>query len=239
VTADRTAEQRRIDAYADDFARHLAVGVAQRARRRTELAAHLADAAEAGELDAALARLGNPRDAARQFTAPGARPAPIGRRLAAAAIDNLPLIAVTVALTVHGALRVGDGGSFTLFFPPVLHIEIGGVCLTFLPIGCGAGLYPGAGALASVGIPLALAWSIVGVGLVESRTGRTPGKALLRLRTGTEDGLKLRPSAGLVRRASLLAGPLAWVDWIPFLWGDRRRLLDRAVGARVTSDDGP
>jgi hypothetical protein len=51
--------------------------------------------------------------------------------------------------------------------------------------------------------------------------------------------LKLRPSAALLRRTSLLAGPLAWVDWMPLLWGDRRRLLDLAVGGRVTSGDGP
>jgi uncharacterized RDD family membrane protein YckC len=207
-------------------------------RHRAELVGHLADAAEAGELDEALRRLGSPESAASSFTPePSRRSAPVARRLAAAVVDNLPLIGVTVALFGQSVARASDsGGTVTGFFPPIVHAEIGGVCVTLAPVGCASGLYAGAGLLYAVGIPLALAWSVLGLGLIESRTGTTPGKRLLGLLVTTEAGLRMRPDTALLRRASFLVGPLAWLDWVPVVWGDRRRLLDWATGTKVVID---
>jgi uncharacterized RDD family membrane protein YckC len=232
-------EQQRIDDYADQFARHLVASHAERMRRRAELVGHLSDAAEVGELTEALRRLGRPEVAARSFAPARSRgPAPPARRFAAAAVDNLPLIGVTLALFVGSVARVShEGGLVAAIFPPILHAEFGGVCVTLAPAGCAGDLYAGAGRLYTVGIPLAVAWSILGLGILESRTGTTPGKWLLRLLVTTEAGLRVRPSVALLRRTSFLAGPLAWLDWAPLLWGERRRLLDRVTRTKVVADD--
>ena len=52
---------------------------------------------------------------------------------------------------------------------------------------------------------------------------------LLGLTVVTGTGLRVPLRACLLRRLSLLAGPFAWLDWLPQLWGERRRLLDRAT----------
>jgi hypothetical protein len=49
----------------------------------------------------------------------------------------------------------------------------------------------------------------------------------------TADGLRLHPVTAVVRRRSLLAGPVAWIDWIPLLWDDRRRSLDQLTQTKV------
>ena len=38
-----------------------------------------------------------------------------------------------------------------------------------------------------------------------------------------------------MRRLSFLAGPLAWLDWLPILGGDRRRALDRIADTGVVT----
>lgn len=76
---------------------------------------------------------------------------------------------------------------------------------------------PGAGILQTAGVPLALVWSILVLGSWESRTGSTPGKRLLGLTVVTETGLRAPLRACLLRRLSLLAGPFAWLDWLPIL----------------------
>jgi uncharacterized RDD family membrane protein YckC len=230
-------EQERIDEYADQVARHLVASPAERMRRRAELVGHLSDAAEAGELTETLQRLGGPEAAARSL-APTRRPAPPVRRFAAAVIDNLPLIAVTAALFIGSIARMSSaGGTVAMYFPPTLSLDFGAVCVMLAPGDCGAGPYAGAGALYAVGLPLALAWSILVLGLVENRTGTTPGKRLLRLRVATEAGLRMRPGVALLRRTSFLLGPFAWLDWVPLLWGNRRRLLELATGTKVVADD--
>jgi uncharacterized RDD family membrane protein YckC len=161
-----------------------------------------------------LQRLGGPRSAAALFTP--ARTAPLAsmyRRLQAALIDLLPLIGVTIALTVRQA---ENGPRILLAFPPSLS-------------------QPGGGILYAVGMPLALVWSILVLGILESRTGATPGKWLLGLTVVTETGLRVPPVTCVVRRLSLLAGPAAWLDWLPQLWGDRRRLLDRWTRTKVVA----
>jgi len=220
-----------IERYADQVVRRLAGGPAERRRVRAELVAHLSDAAEVGELDAALRRLGDPGAAARAFAADRAvEPAPAGRRFAAAAVDNLPLIAVTVAVFLASVVRAAGGGGWAAAtFPPLLSAEVGGVCVALSPTVCETGRSAGA----ALWIGLALLWSVLGLAIVESLTGTTPGKRLLGLRVGTDEGLRVPLGRAVVRRTSFLVGPFAWLDWAPFLWGDRRRVLEHPTRTRV------
>ena len=223
-----------IDDYAERVGRHLLGPVRDKAR--AELGAHLSDAAEAGELDQALGRLGTPREEAATFADLRSAPlAPVGARLGAVVIDNLPLVGVTLALLVRGIVRIADLGSgFALAFPPFLYVKIGDGCVSVGPsMLCESGVYDYAGLLYTVGVPLALLWSIVGLGLMEAWTGTTPGKRLLKLCVVTEAGLRVHPAGGIGRRLSLVLGPAAWLDWLPLLWGDRHRVLDHLTGTKV------
>ncbi len=200
-----------------------------------ELVEHLSDAAAAGELPQALRRLGGPERAGISFAGVRlAEPASAVRRLAAAAIDNLPLIVVTFAVL---ARDIAVGGQVVAAFPPQVYVRFGdAVCVAGLS-GCGA--YDDVGPLYTLGVPLALAWSILGLGIVESRTGATPGKLLLGLRVVTETGLRIGLLAGVLRRVSLVVGPLAWLDWVPFLLGRHRRLLDHLAQTKVVLAASP
>jgi len=223
-------ERRTIEAYVDRVERHLVASTAEKASIRAELFDHLDGAAEAGELEDALQRLGPPETTAASFAR--TRPASFGRRLAAAAIDNVPLIGITLAIFL---MDIANGGGSFAAFPPWLAVEIGGACVG---ITWGCGVYQGIGLLYAVGVPLALLWSIVGLGLIESRTGATPGKRLLGLAVVTEAGLRIRARDAILRRTTFLLGPLAWLDWIPFLAGHSRRVLDYVARSRVISRTG-
>lgn len=210
-------DRQAIEDYAQAFERCLVGPAQEKTLSRAELVAHLYDAVEAGELAEALQRLGSPRSAAALFTR--ARTAPLAsmsRRLRAALIDLLPLIGVTIALTVRQA---GIGSRILVAFPPHVY-------------------QPGGGILYAVGVPLALVWSILVLGILESRTGSTPGKWLLGLTVVTEAGLRVPLVTCVARRLSLLAGPFAWLDWLPQLWGERRRFLDRLARTKVVAQRG-
>ncbi|PZG23682.1 RDD family protein [Nonomuraea aridisoli] len=228
-------ERQIIDDYTERVGRHL-TGPA-RDRAKTELGEHLSDAAEAGELTEALSRLGSPEEAAATFAQlRDAPPAPVDARFVAVVIDNLPLVGVTIALLVQGIVRTVESGiGFGLAFPPWVYFEIGDGCVAVGTMICDS--YDDAGLLYSLGVPLALLWSIVGLGLLEARNGLTPGKRLMKLRVVTETGLRIHPVTGVVRRLSLLLGPLAWVDWAPVVWGDRRRVLDRLTESKVVREE--
>jgi uncharacterized RDD family membrane protein YckC len=232
-----TDDRQDIVTYVAQVERHLVGSAPQKAAIRAELFDHLAGAAEAGELADALRRLGSPETAAASFarTRP-ASPAPVMRRLAAAVVDNLPLIGVTVALFIRDL--AGGDGTFAAAFPPYVYVGIGEAICVGGPVGPGCGAYGDAGLLYTVGVPLALAWSILGLGLIESRTGSTAGKRLLGLRVVSEAGLRVGALAGIVRRTSLLLGPLAWLDWVPFLAGRPARVLDYVAGTRVVRRAG-
>ena len=225
-----TDERRAIETYVNSVERHLIASAKEKASIRAELLDHLGGAAEAGELDDALRRLGPPEATAASFAA--ARPDPpasFTRRLAAAAIDNSPLIAITVAMFIVDIVR---GGGAAAAFPPWAAVHVGDACIS-IPVGRGCGLYQDAGLLYAIGVPLALLWSVVGLGLIESHTGTTPGKRLLGLVVVTEAGLRIAPGSGIVRRTTLLLGPLAWLDWIPFLGGQPRRAFDYVARTQV------
>ncbi len=219
-----------IEAYVQLVERQLVASAAEKDSIRAEMLDHLGDAAEAGELEEALQRLGPPEATAATFArARRFAPGTFGRRIAAAAIDNLPLIGITVAML---AADLAHGGGGFAAFPPWVAVHIGGVCLG-VPVSAGCGAYQDAGLLYTIGVPLALLWSIVGLGLIESRTGGTPGKRLLGLVVVSEAGLRIRPGAGVLRRTSLLLGPLAWLDWIPYVAGHPRRAFDYVARTRV------
>jgi uncharacterized RDD family membrane protein YckC len=230
-------DRQAIEAYADRVGSHLVGSELQKGAIRAELLDHLDGAADAGELADAMRRLGNPVAAAASFArARPVSPASMVRRLAAALVDNLPLIGVTVALFV---LDLARGGGAFVAFPPYVYVRVGpAVCISG-PVGPGCGGYEDAGLLYTVGVPLALAWSILGLGLIESRTGSAPGKRLFGLCVVTRAGLRVNALAGIVRRTSFLLGPLAWLDWIPFLAGRPRRVFDYVAGTRVVRRPEP
>lgn len=222
----------RIMEFSDAVASRLAGSKAERKEATEELRELLTDAAEAGDLEDRLERLGTPLEAARAFSRDRTRPlAPIGDRLVAAALDNVPLIAVAVGLFVGG---IGSGAA-TLTFPPFVYVEIAGGCMALAPP---CPVYNG-GRVHSIGLPLALVWSILCLGLLESWTGVTPAKRLLKLRVVTEDGVRVKPYTAVIRRLSFLVGPFAWLDWVPALWGDRQRVMDRVSAAKVIKADAP
>lgn len=80
-----------IDTYVKDFSRWTVGSREHRETLMRELEAHLHEAQEAGQLEEALERFGSPREAARVFSeGHPLHEAPLGRRLAAAAVDLLP-----------------------------------------------------------------------------------------------------------------------------------------------------
>lgn len=224
-----------IEAYLREFEACLAGTPDSCATACAELGEHLAAAAASGELQQTLTRLGEPHNAAATFNRESGLPlADFSSRLLAAAVDNIPLAGVAIALSLeplfHGMNR------FTLAIPPFPSLEFSAGdfsgCIALLPMACGV-YQPGW--LYALGLPLALLWSIVGLGIIEGRLATTPGKHLLGLRVTGTDGLRITARAGVVRRLSFLAGPLAWLDWLPFLKADRRRLLDHVAGTRVVA----
>lgn len=233
-----TGEQQKIEDYARAFEGHLACPAEEKARRRAELVEYLSDAADDGALAQALERFGTPEQAAQTFAHERSAPlASMNDRLQAAVVDNLPLIGVTIALVVQQvqAVTSGGGGGFTItaFFPPVVYADFGNACVSLAPFLCG--VYE-SGPLYDAGVPIALAWSIIGLGIAEARTGTTPGKRWRGLKVVTGSGLRIDAVTGVLRRLSFLVGPFAWLDWIPALWGDRRRILDRMTETRVIAE---
>ncbi|MFC4534482.1 RDD family protein [Sphaerisporangium dianthi] len=206
-----------IEEYARAFEGHLAGSAQDKARRRQELVGHLSDAAEEGELAEALERLGTPASAAATFAKGATLPyAPLGRRIGAILIDHLPLIGISAALAVQAIRR---GHDISLAFPPWVYQEDGGF-------------------LHGIGVPLALLWSIIILGVLEGTWGTTPGKALMGLRVVTENGLKIHVGDGVFRRVCLLLGPIAWVDWLPIVFNERRRILEHVTHTVVIGAGG-
>ena len=205
-----------IEAYLREFERCL-VGTPEEKRGwRAELTAHLDGASRAGELDAALKRLGSPRDAAAMFASRTRLvPASAARRTAAQAIDHAPLFAVALVMSLLDA----DRSSFTFGFPPPLMVS------------------SEFGLLRNLVVPIVLLASWLGLALIESRRGRTPGKALCGLRTVSADSTSLTWSQALTRRFSIMLGLLAIIDWAAMFFTERQqRLLDLLAKTVVVSD---
>ncbi|MET9341928.1 RDD family protein [Nonomuraea sp. NPDC003804] len=207
-----------IEDYARVFERHLVGPAKDKERRTQELVGHLSDAAQDGELAGTLKRLGPPESAAATFAKkPTPDYAPLGRRITAILIDHLPLIGVSVAMLVQSIQR---GHDYYFALPPRLSFDQGDGLLHF------------------VGVPLAIVWSIVVLGIMEGVRGTTPGKMLMKLRVVTESGTKIHVGDGIFRRVCLLLGPFAWIDWLPIAFNERRRILEHLTHTVVIDADG-
>jgi uncharacterized RDD family membrane protein YckC len=206
-----------IEDYLREFDSHLVGTEAEKAEWRAELLSHLDRAREAGDLEGAIARFGSPREAAASFrSGRPIVPAGLRRRWEAMVIDHVPLLIVS-AVVLAQEIAQGHGVFFSL--PPVLVIS---------------DRYP---ASQNIGVPLALLWSYVGLALLESRSGRTPGKALLGLRAVSADGTAITRKQAFERRWSILAGPLVVIDWLFARHTERsQRLLDLLAGTMVVDD---
>jgi hypothetical protein len=130
-------KQQMIETYTQEF-EHYLIGTDQnKGRAKAALLEHLHDAAEAGELSEAIARLRPPETAAITFSQETTYPeATVADRFLAAAVDNLPLIVLTIALLVQ-SIRQG-GPNIAASFPPFVYLEVGGLCIAPIPsIACG------------------------------------------------------------------------------------------------------
>jgi uncharacterized RDD family membrane protein YckC len=190
------------DEYLFQFERWVGGSRQRKTRARAELDEHLDGAEQAGDLDSALKRLGDPRSAARDFTSGYTlSPAPLPRRFIAVLID---LLALATLIGVGLAAGTWVPSRDDAIFPEDLVLELGGKNWYLTSFG-GVGI----SLLALGGL-----WWIVILPLLEWRTGRTLGKAALGLRVYAEDGTA--PSFGqiVVRRLSLIfSGPLQLFDW--------------------------
>ena len=204
------------DEYLFQFERWVGGSKHRKTRARAELDEHLDGAEQAGELDSALKRLGEPRSAARDFTSGYTlSPAPLPRRFIAVFID---LLVLAILIGVGLAAGTWVPSRENAIFPEDLVLEFSGENWYLTSFG-------------AVGITLlALGglWWIVILPLLEWRTGRTLGKAALGLRVYAEDGTA--PSFGqiVVRRLSLIfSGPLQIFDWgFVFFNVKRQRAFD-------------
>lgn len=204
-----------IESYLRDVERRLVGSPDQKRETLAELESHLRDAEASGDLEDALDRLGSPREAAAAFSSAVHRSPALRRaRALAALVDYSPLLAATV---VVAALDVSDGGSLMITFPAGLRLD-------------------GGWGLWNLATPLALAWSVLGVALLEVGNGRTPGKALAGIQTVSDDGTAVGMRQAIVRRIPLTFGPFLWLDVIAtaFTRG-RRRLFDLAAHTMVVT----
>ncbi|MBO0685563.1 MAG: RDD family protein [Candidatus Dormibacteraeota bacterium] len=213
-----------IEHYAAEFEKRLVGSTAEKADWKAELVAHLHEADAVGELQDALDRLGTPAEAAEEYSR--ARPlqtAAVHRRLLAGILDYLPLLAISIALLVQSIIERQGGFGYSqgiaASIPPSLVFNA-----------------PGDSLLHDIGVPLALLWSIVGVGVLEATIGTTPGKRLLGLQTVSQTGTVVTLWQSLVRRLSLLFGPLMWFDWILVTGPYRQRVFERLARTRVVDD---
>jgi uncharacterized RDD family membrane protein YckC len=209
-----------IEEYADDFERWIVGSDAYKSECRAELVAHLHEAEEAGDLHGALERLGSPKAAAAAFSAgQSLKVAPAVRRWWAALIDNAPLIGVGLALPIVALFDGAHGFPWSV--------------VPFINIG------KGLSSLQNIGVPLAVAWSVVVLALFETRSGQTPGKRLLHLRTVSTSGARPTLRQAIVRRLTFLTGWFAIVDWCIGVVDPRhQRLFDRLAHTEVVDDPG-
>lgn len=202
-----------IESYLRDVRRWLVGPPHERDETVRELESHLSEAEASGDLEGALARLGSPREAAAAVSrADLDTSAPIRARAVAALIDHFPLLVATVVVAV---LDFSDGGSLMVTVPTGLRLD-------------------GGWGLWNLASPLALAWSIFGVAVLEANNGTTPGKALTGIRTVSDDGTAVSLRQAIVRRIPFTFGPFLWLDVVAVLFTQgRRRVFDLAANTAV------
>lgn len=205
-----------VEAYVREFRRWTRHPV--RGERTAELRAHLDEARASGDLEGALRRLGTPREAARTFGEGDAlAPAPLIRRFAGAVVDY----GIITVLVLAGPIAAAIGG-------------VEGWEVSWTGVRGSESPWP------LVSVPLGLSWFAVGNTILEWRTGRTPGKALLGMRVASEDGTAPGFWQIVVRRLPLVfSGVLQLVDWLFVFVGDKhQRAFDRVARTIVISEGG-
>ena len=204
-----------IEEYLDRVERWIAGPKARKAQVRAEIEAHLRGAEASGDVQGAISRLGDPREAARAFSEGHSLAiASLPRRIGAALID----------LVVFGALLTAAGGLIALVGANNVNDQANPNVV--------------ANVFAGVAMVGALLWWALGLTLVEWKTGRTPGKALVGLRVVAVSGTA--PSFGqiLLRRLTLIfSGPLQIIDWcFVFFNPKHQRAFDILAHTLVVED---
>ena len=197
---------------------------------RAELEEHLSGAEQAGELESAMKRLGDPRGAGRDFTSGYAlTPSPLLRRFFAAGID----IAIFIALIGSGLATGRWRGTRRdeALFPEDLAVDLAGETWYLTSI-------------TALGVSLLVLgglWLLVILPLLEWRVGRTLGKAALGLRVLAEDGTAPSFAQVIVRRLTLVfSGPLQLFDWgFVFFNARGQRAFDILAKTLVVVEDNP
>ena len=216
--------------YLFQFERWVGGNKERKARLRAELEEHLSAAEQAGELEAAMRRLGDPRSAARDFTRGYVTtPSPLLRRFFAAVIDAAVFIALIGSGLATGTWAAADRSK--AIFPEDLSFDAGGGSWYLTSIS-----WVGVSLLVLGGL-----WWIVIVPVLEWRTGRTIGKAAVRLRVLAEDGTAPSFAQIVLRRLTLVfSGPLQLFDWaFMFFNAKRQRAFDILAKTMVVLEHTP
>jgi uncharacterized RDD family membrane protein YckC len=213
------------DKYLSRFERWVGGSKQRKVAARAELEEHLSAAERAGDLEAAMRRLGDPRAAARDFSAGyGLTPSPIPQRFAAALIDLgvlAALIATGLAQGTWAATRQGGAQDVALNVAGktkhLIEMPLLGIALIVL-----GGLW------------------LVAFWVLEWRTGRTLGKAALGLRIVSEDGTAASFWQIVVRNLTLVfSGPLQLFDWgFVFFNPKHQRAFDIVAKTMVVLEGG-
>lgn len=170
--------------YVHDVMRNVPAPARDRQRIETDLRAHLAEAAAAGQPpDAVVARMGRPEEVAAEFmsTVPMVYAGFLPRTLAFlvdVALGTLLAGSLFALGVVFASLVPQDGASRSLLATLWIILNIAS--------------WVAAGALALAYFPL-----------LEGRFGQTPGKRLLGLRVIKENGLPIGYKEAIIRRLSL------------------------------------
>jgi uncharacterized RDD family membrane protein YckC len=196
--------------YVHQVMRNVPAPARERERIESDLRAHLAEAAAAGQpAEAVVARMGKPEEVAAEFmaTVPMTYAGFLPRALAF-------VVDVAVAAALAGGLWA-----------------LGVVCANRVPQDGSS-----AGALGAVWIALSLAsWVAAGAlalayfPLLEGRYGQTPGKRLLGLRVLKENGLPIGYKEAVLRRLSLYFEIWPLDALFVFFNEKRQRAFDRVA----------
>lgn len=207
-----------VDDYTKRAHRFLVGSRQQRTEAANELKSHLLEAADSGSPQEVIQRLGTPRQAAAVFSKVGVQAgAPLLKRFLALLIDNAPLIVATVlAAVAHARHARGTAVSFSV--PATIAVTPHATWVDYYLV------------------PLAMGWSVLGLGILEGMGLRGPGKRAIGLRVVNTDGTAPSVTTTLLRRLSLLLGPLVWIDALPALGATHRRLLDRWCHTKVVDE---
>lgn len=215
--------------YLKEFERWTSGPKPRRAALSAEFAEHVREAEAAGELGSTLERLGPPRDAAKAFAAGHSlRPAPLGRRIAAALVDIAIPILVLLGVSAAAALILaGDPGRVLAQFAGDVAAERDPEWGDTVQ------------AIAAFTAVLGMMWWVVGLTVMEWRVGRGPGKAMMGLRVVTEEGIAPTFGQVVIRRLTLVfSGPLQLIDWAFALFDPRRqRAVEKLAHTMVIQDD--